>query len=196
MSPKTVALASFCSTALLGAGILAFLFLYKPAKPMPEYGKAPAFSLTDHRNQTFQAKQLEGKVWVADFFFSTCPGPCPKMAGNMKKLQDAFGERDDVHLVNITVYPEYDDPEVLADYAKKNRAGDRWHFLTGDEETLLDLSVNGFMIGDPEHLLNHSTKFVLVDRAGNIRGFYEGTDESAIEVLIQDINRLLNDAVG
>lgn len=196
MSPKTAALLSFCLTALLGASILAFLFLYKPAKPMPKYGEAPEFNLTDHRNQTFDAKQLEGKVWVADFFFSTCPGPCPTMAGNMKRLQEAFGEREDLHLVNITVYPEYDDPEVLADYAKKNRAGERWHFLTGDEETLLDLSVNGFMIGDPEHLLNHSTKFVLVDREGHIRGFYEGTDATAIEVLIQDINRLLNDSVS
>lgn len=165
---------------------------------MPEYGKVPQFSLTDEHGQMFNSDQLKGKVWVADFFFSICPNPCPKMAANMRTLQAEFGEREDVHLISITVYPEYDTPDILATYAKKNRAGERWHFLTGEAETLLDLSVNGFMIGDPDELLNHSTKFVLVDRQGNIRGFYDGaeTDPAIMEFLIQDMKRLLEDAVS
>jgi protein SCO1/2 len=191
MTPKVAALTSFSLTALLGAGILAFLFLYEPPKPMPKYGTAPSFTLTDHRNQAFNTDTLKGKVWVADFFFSVCGGPCPAMAANMKRVQDAFEDRQDVELVSITVYPEYDTPDILAEYAKKKRANDRWHFLTGEEETLIDISVNGFMIGNPDKLIDHSTKFVLVDREGNIRGFYEGTDEAAMEILIKDMNRLL-----
>lgn len=196
MTPKTAAITSFTLTALLGASILAFLFLYEPPKPMPKYGVVPPFVLTNQDNQPFDSKALAGKVWVADFFFTICPDPCPTMSGNMKRLQDQFGERDDLDLVSITVYPQYDTPEILTSYAKKQRAGERWHFLTGEEDALLDLSVNGFMVGDPEKLLNHSTKFILVDREGNIRGFYEGTDPAAIEVLIEDINRLLNENVG
>lgn len=167
--------------------------LYDPAKSgaLPTFGDAPAFQLTDAQNQTFSSDQLKGKIWVADFFFTTCAGPCPTMSGNMQKLQEQF-PGEDVKLVNFTVYPSHDTPEVMNRYGKKLKADpSRWHFLTGPEEEMMRISVGGFKIGDPDELFNHSKQFVLVDRSGSVRGYYDGTLDEDIQELARDIQALL-----
>jgi len=176
---------------------LAALTLYRPKPPiMPlrDYGPAPEFQLTDEQNTPFASERLSGKVWVADFFFSSCPGPCPKMALNMAALQKEFSGRNDIHLVNFSVDPERDTPEVLREYGAKLHADpERWHFLTGAPEEIERIAVKGFLIGDAENLILHSQKFALVDRQGRIRGYYEGTDNAEMGVLARDIKRLLDE---
>lgn len=185
-----VALAFFVLGAIALVGLL--MALDNDASKMKIYGEAPSFELTDTRNEVFRSDLLKGKVWIADFFFSTCAGPCPTMGKNMQKLHEAFQDGDQLRLVNFTVYPDHDTPEVLAKYAAKFRADtSRWHFLTGPADEILRISTRGFMIGDPDVVLNHSQKFALVDRNGAIRGYYDGTDSEAVELLIKDIKKLL-----
>ncbi len=184
------------SILVLGALVLLGLVLVITStlnRPRPTaFGLAPAFNLRDSENRVFDSKALEGKVWVADFFFSTCAGPCPRMAKNMQTLATRFPDGNLVRLVNFTVNPGYDTPEILNRYAAKLQADtERWHFLTGPEEELIRISSGGFYIGDSDNLLQHSKKFVLVDRHGLIRGYYDGTDPHATEQLILDIERLL-----
>ncbi|CAM2006498.1 SCO family protein [Acanthopleuribacter pedis] len=197
MEGKKIAVVfGLCLTMFVGS--VAAFFIYKPAEivpPLPIHGKTPAFSFTATDGETFASSKLEGKVWVADFFFSTCAGPCPTMAKNMGKIQETFKDRgDDLNLASFTVYPDNDTPEVLAKYAKKVKADtSRWHFLTGPKEDLLSLAVEGFKVGDSSNLLNHSQKFILVDREMQIRGYYEGTDDGEIAELVQDLERLLKE---
>ncbi len=161
---------------------------------LPVYGKAPRFELTDETGRTFNHKQLKGKIWVADFFFSTCAGPCPLMAANLKTVQERFRGRDDLHLVSVTVNPLYDTPAVLKKYAAKVGAETgRWSFLTGKGEEIHRLSVKGFKIGDPDNLIMHSEKFALVDQQGRIRGYYKGTSPEETEEMIRAIRQLTAD---
>ena len=133
-----------------------------------------------------------GKVWVADFIFTTCNMACPVMTGNMNLVHKAFKENDDVRIVSISVYPEYDTPEVLTEYASRYNANtDRWHFLTGSEELVQDIIKNGFKIGDYEDIIFHSEKFALVDQQGQIRGYYNGMKTEEITQLKTDIKKLL-----
>lgn len=181
---------------MMGMVTMGALFLYQPQQvepPLPVKGTAPEFVLTDSNGQSFDSKTLNGKIWVADFFFSSCGGPCPTMAKNMNLIQQRFIDRDDIRLVNISVDPTNDTPEKLAKYAVKIEADTtRWHLLTGPEEMISPLvGPDGFMLGDGGHLLNHSTRFVLVDRQGMIRGFYEGTEDAAVNLLMRDIEQLI-----
>lgn len=176
------------------AGSVAAYFIYEPAPalpPLPVLGTVTDFTFTATDGKPFSSEQLKGNIWVADFFFSTCAGPCPTMAANMGKIQAHTQGRDDVHLAGFTVYPENDTPEVLAAYAKKVKADPaRWHFLTGAEEDLLYLAVVGFKVGDETNLLNHSQKLILVDRDMQIRGYYEGTSDGEVAELMRDLDRL------
>lgn len=169
---------------------------YKKVEPLlPALGKAPSFELTDTNGEKFNSDSLKGKIWVADFFFSSCPGPCPTMGKNMGKIQEAFADNDAVRLVNFSVDPARDTPEALSIYAKKLGADTtRWHMLTGPAGEIGRLvDVEGFKLGDGEAIMNHSTKFVLVDEIGLIRGYYEGIDDAAIASLTADIGKLLNE---
>ena len=179
--------------AVLFVASVAAFFLYKPVTPpLPVMGKAPSFELTNEHGQTFSSDGLRGYVWVADFFFTSCPGPCPKMSSNMSKLNRAFESKPKVAMVSISVDPERDNPEILQKYEKRlNAIESSWHFLTGDPAAIHDLSVKGFKIGDPDQLISHSTKFVLVDAKGDIRGYFEGTDEIEIQKLKNAISQLL-----
>ena len=193
MSQKTLLLIGGLSF-LLGALCFGALMLYESdaPEPLPVLWQAPSFQLTDTNEQPFGNEQLKGKIWVADFFFSTCPGPCPTMAKHMAQLQTDFAGAERLHLVNFTVNPAYDTPAVLKQYATKLKADtSRWHFLTGSGETLQDLAVAGFKMGDPEALIRHSERFVLIDGEGMIRRFYVGTDIDEIASLKRDIRQLL-----
>lgn len=176
--------------ALIAALVIYFRYSQEPLKI---YGPAPKFTLTASDEAAFSSEQLQDKIWVANFFFSTCAGPCPAMSANMKKVQDRFPESD-IGLVSFSVNPLYDTPDVLAKYAKKLRADtEQWHFLNGEEKEIQRISVEGFMIGDPDNIVNHSQKLVLVDRAGLIRGYFEGTSDEETEQLLSAIQRLRKD---
>ena len=166
----------------------------RDAGDLPTYNTVPAFTLTDQNGEEFRsADVLASKIWVADFIFTTCTGPCPRMSARMRRLQTDLADLPDVKLVSFTVDPENDTPEVLAEYAKRFRAEPgRWYFLTGTMEALHELNRDAFMLGDVKGNLDHSTRFVLVDRNGVVRGYYVSGDSDAMDRLQADL-RLLAD---
>ena len=159
---------------------------------LPTLGGVAPFKLTEHTNQAFDSSVLNGKVWVADFMFTTCPGPCPRMTSQMHQVQMAL-EAQGIQLVSFTVDPEHDTTEVLAAYAQKFKASPGvWHFLTGAKSDLNHLAKDVFKLGVVDGSLEHSTRFVLVDRTGQMRGYYLTSDADAIPRLIEDARVLLN----
>ena len=162
---------------------------------LPVFGQVPEFSLVNSREEITTRDKFKGKVWVADFIFTTCAGPCPVMSSKMAEINDHFIKKTDVGLVSISVNPEYDTPEVLSDYARKFTGNtEKWQFLTGDYDDIQDIIVNGFKIGDPDEIVFHSTKFALVDRQSRIRGYYGGLENEEIERLKKDILILLKES--
>lgn len=156
------------------------------------FGTVPDFTLTDQTGAAFSsATELHGVDWIADFIYTTCPGPCPRMSSQMHEVQTALSAVDGVRLVSFTVDPAHDTPPVLADYAHRFGAKQGiWFFLTGPEDALHHLSRDAFMLGDVNGSLEHSTRFVLVDRRSRIRGFYLTSEPDAITRLIADIKSL------
>jgi protein SCO1/2 len=162
------------------------------------YGTVPGFQLTNQNGQPFGSAQLSGKIWIADFIYTTCPGPCPMISSRMSELQKPL-EKTDVHLVSFSVDPEKDTPEVLRGYANKLQAEPaRWDFLTGAKSAVFKLSHDGFKLGvsdgsDAQGIPLHSTRIVLVDRHAQIRGYYDATEPEAITKLLADTNHLLRE---
>lgn len=159
----------------------------------------PAFALTDHRGERFGLEQLRGRVWIADFIFTSCPTVCPKLTQRMKELQERGRPLGDaLHLVSFTVDPETDTPKVLADYAAAQGLSlDNWTFLTGPLGEVESTVVSGFKIamGKTEaspgiFSIFHGERFVLVDREGVIRGYYEASDEG-LDAILRDAERLV-----
>jgi len=162
---------------------------------LSSYGTVPPFELVNQDNQPFGSQQLAGKIWIADFIFTNCPGPCPIISTRMSELQKPL-EKTDIHLVSFTVDPERDTPEVLHNYAEKSnaRAG-RWDFLTGSRSSIYALASDGFKLAvseesDNEGMPVHSTCIVLVDWRGVIRGYYDALAADSVTKLLADANHL------
>jgi cytochrome oxidase Cu insertion factor (SCO1/SenC/PrrC family) len=167
-------------------------------RTVSSYGTVPSFQLTNQNGQAFGSLQLTGKIWIADFIYTTCPGPCPMISGRMSELQKPL-EKTDVHLVSFSVDPEKDTPNVLRGYAEKFQAEKgRWDFLTGPRSAIYKLSHDGFKLAvsdgsDAQGIPVHSTRIALVDRHGRIRGYYDATEAEAITKLLADTNHLLRE---
>jgi protein SCO1/2 len=162
--------------------------------PLPVYGAVPDFTLTAQSGEPFRGASLDGSVWVADFFFTHCTGPCPRMSSRFRRLEKSFPARNDLKLVSFTVDPERDDAAVLAEYARRFGAEPgRWFFLTGPMPELNRMSRTVFMLGNVDGQLDHSTRFVLVDRKRQIRGFYRSEESDSMEQLTRDIRALLKE---
>ncbi len=156
--------------------------------PLPVLGEVPEFALTDTSGKNFTLANLKGSVWVADFIFTTCGSICPVMTRHMSAVYQAYNNNPKTQFVSISVNPEYDTPEVFAKYAARYKADTRkWHFLTGDRKAISDLAVNGFKLGSVAEPVFHSSYFVLVDRNGRIRGYYDGLKPQNIQKLLRDI---------
>lgn len=179
---KARLLASACALLLAACGKL---------NNLPSYGLVSGFTLTDENGRPFGAANLNGKIWVADFFFTTCTGPCPRMSTQMNGVQNAVRPFPDVQLVSFTVDPATDTPPVLAAYARRYKADPaRWHFLTGPLDTMNRLARTSFMLGEVDGTRQHSTRFVLVDGKGRIRGYYLTAEKESIPQLLDDIQTL------
>jgi protein SCO1/2 len=167
-------------------------------RAVSSYGTVPSFQLVNQNGQAFGSAQIAGKIWIADFIYTTCPGPCPMISSRMSELQKPL-EKTDVHLVSFSVDPEKDTPEVLRGYAEKLQAEPvRWDFLTGPKSTIYKLSHDGFKLAvsdgsDAEGIPVHSTRMVLVDRHGQIRGYYDAAEADAMTKLLADTNHLLRE---
>jgi protein SCO1 len=167
-------------------------------RTVSSYGTVPAFQLVNQNGQSFGSAQLAGKIWIADFIYTACPGPCPMISSRMSELQKPL-EKSDVHLASFSVDPEKDTPQVLRGYAEKLQADPaRWDFLTGPKSAIYKLSHDGFKLAvsdgsDERGIPVHSTRMVLVDRHGQIRGYYDATEADAVTKLLADTNHLLRE---
>jgi protein SCO1/2 len=161
-------------------------------KPLPILGQVPEFQLISETGRPFDSHVLDGHVWVADFVFTTCPGPCPMMSSQMHLVQTQTAtEMPDVKLVSFTVDPAHDTPPVLAAYGKHFKQDPaRWTFLTGEQARLSDVGLNGFKLNSVDGSLSHSTRFALVDRRRRIRGYYITSEDGFLRSLMHDIRQL------
>lgn len=162
----------------------------------------PQFVLLERSGKPFDSQSLRGKVFIADFFFATCLGICPALTSEMQKVHQATAGMEDVRLVSIST-DEKDTPEVLAEYAMRYKADDRWFFLTGRKDEIFKLSTEGFKLAladndaiDAKEKFIHSGMMVLVDREGKIRGYYDAVGPDAEKNrgrLLNDLKRILAD---
>jgi len=174
--------------------LIAITFVACSNGPLPVLGEIPPFELLDNFNQPFTEKNISGKIWVTDLIFTTCSGPCPIMSTEMRSVHKTYLKNKNIHMVTITVNPDYDSPEVLTEYGNRYDADfNKWHFLTGEYEKIQSLIANGFKMGDIEEIVFHSTRFALIDPNMNIRGYYMGTESKDVKKLIEDIEILIKE---
>lgn len=168
------------------------------SRPISSYGILPSFEFVNQDAQPFGSAQLLGRIWIADFIFTSCPGPCPIISSRMSELQKPL-ETTDIHLVSFTVDPGKDTPEVLRAYAGKLHAQPkRWDFLTGVRAQIYALVRDGFKLAvsngsEETGMPVHSSRVVLVDRHGAIRGYYDALAPDAVTKLLADANHLLRE---
>lgn len=174
-----------------------------PAQALPVFAALPDFELTDQSGSTVRRDDLRGKVWLADFIFTRCSGPCPIMTQRMSLLQHELSRWptwDDIRLISFSVDPTYDTPEVLTAYARRFDAdATHWRFLTGSRDAIWNLSQKGFLLGvgddpaDPDMPIFHSQKVALVDRAGQVRGYYNIMQQRGRDELLGDLRALVDE---
>lgn len=163
------------------------------------YHTLPDVKLVAQDGKDFQTGSLNGKIVVADFFFASCAGTCPRMTSQLTRVQAAFPGNPDLKIASYTVDPARDSAQSLAGYAQRFKADTaQWKFLTGPKKTLYDLARYGYFLpvepgnGDSEDFI-HSDQLILLDREARIRGYYIGTDSAAVDSMIVDIRTLLNE---
>jgi len=205
--------------SLLGVStiiILSFYSALKPKKVLPiyqpaqvstelvdstiqhqkKYHKIADFSLTNQNGETITQKDYEGKIYVADFFFTTCQTICPIMTKNMHEVQKQFIADNEVMLLSHSVTPDIDTVEQLQRYAKEKLVNPtKWNLVTGDKKQIYELARKSYLAvkddgnGGPFDMI-HTENFMLIDKERQIRGFYDGTKMEEIERLLEDINVL------
>lgn len=154
------------------------------------------FSFTNQNGKTITQKDYEGKIYVADFFFTTCKSICPKMTTNLVDVQKAFLHNPKVKLLSFSVMPDVDSVSVLKEYAKINGVVDsKWNLVTGDKKAIYTMARKSYLAvkqgkPDEQYDMVHTENFVLVDSKKRVRGFYDGTNKAEIQRLIEDINWL------
>ncbi len=154
-------------------------------------GQVPPFAMVSQDGKPFNSASLSGHVWIADFIFTHCPGPCLRMSSEMHKVQTATAGHPQIRLLSFTVDPARDSPPVLAAFASRYQADPaRWSFLTGKPETLQMLSRDTFKLSDVDGSMNHSTRFVLVDKRGRVRGIYGTQDGDPVGKVSADALQL------
>lgn len=211
----------FLSFVIVLSAIILFLFysalkpkkmlpIYNPSMVNPElvdstvqyiskYHTIADFSFTNQNGKIITQKEYEGKIYVADFFFTTCGSICPKMTTNLVEIQKAIINNPKVMLLSHTVFPETDSVPVLKAYALRNGVIDsKWNLVTGDKKEIYSMARKSYLavkLGKPNQLYDmvHTENFVLVDSKRRVRGFYDGTKKEDIERLIEDINFLCSE---
>jgi len=175
---------------LLAAALLLLACLDTGAK-LPNYGAVPPFTMTDSQGHAFDRNALLGKVWIVDFIYTNCPAECPMMTSRMHKVEQQLKGKSDVGLLSISVDPQRDSPSVLNDFAHRfGGPTNQWYFLTGPPATVHLLAYTTFHIGDVLGKIEHSTKFILLDKRANIRGYYSSIDEDGIPAMLNDVAAL------
>ena len=177
-------------------------------RDMATIGVVPDFTFVNQNGDTITQDTYKGKVYVVEFFFTTCPSICPIMNQNMLKVQKAYANNNNIGVASFTINPEYDTPEVLKNYAEAyGISHPNWHLLTGSREEIYALANKGFnlYVGEAPEVeggFEHSGFFALIDQDGNIRSrmdsfgnpiiYYDGLEDESVQMLIDDIDTLLN----
>lgn len=172
-------------------------WLADDAAALESFHAIPTFDLVNQEGQAITEGSFANKIYVADFFFTSCPGICPKMTDNMALLQEAFKDDDELLLISHSVTPNRDSVPELKKYAiAKGVSSDKWHLVTGDRAQIYDLGRNYYFVEEDlgiekeaEDFL-HTENFVLIDKNRHIRGIYNGLNKTAIQQLISDIHTL------
>jgi protein SCO1/2 len=177
-------------------------FLGNPEKVVGNdtiYPSIPDFSFTNQDGRVIRGADVKGKVYVAEFFFTSCPSICPKMLKQMKRVSEKFGDREDFRILSFSIDPIRDSVGTLAEYGKRAKINsNHWWMLTGNEDSIYNLGENHFMShmvadeNEPGGYV-HSGFFILVDRNGHKRGAYDGTDPKDVERLMKELPRLLEE---
>ena len=179
---------------LLGAGASWVIQKANSSYDIPILKPVPEFSFINQDGDPFTEKDLNNKITILDFIFTSCAGPCPIMTHNMTGLYRSFSQVEEVQFVSITVDPDVDTQDILKQYAKINGVkDDRWQFITSSIEAIKDLKKNGFMLYAEELPRGHAIKFVLIDQNGQIRKYFDGTEEASMAVLRKDITNLVKE---
>lgn len=172
-------------------------WLEKDSDTIETFHRIPNFKLVNQLGETVTQDTFKDKIYVADFFFTSCPGICPKMTANMSLLQEEFIADDAVLLLSHSVTPERDSVPILKEYAiNKGVDPNKWHLVTGERKQIYDLGRNAYFVeedlGIPKDINDflHTENFVLVDGNGHIRGIYNGLNKTAVAQLIADIRTL------
>lgn len=161
-----------------------------------KYHTISDFSFTNQNGEIITQKDYEGKVYVADFFFTTCKSICPKMTTNLVEVQKAFVDNPKVKLISFSVMPDIDSVSVLKEYAQQNGVVDsKWNLVTGDKKAIYTMARKSYLAvkqgrPDEQYDMVHTENFVLVDSKKRVRGFYDGTNKEEIQRLIEDIKWL------
>ena len=172
---------------------------YEPENTtIPKFGFVPNFTFDERSGGVVTKDDLYGEVWIADFIFSNCGGGCPSMSENMLKLQAEFANTPKIRLVSFTVDPDRDSVESLSEYANAYGAKkEKWLFLTGKKKFMYSLIQKGFRLpvdpnlGTDDEPILHSIYFVLVDKRGYLRGYYDSSNEKELVKLVTDARTLL-----
>jgi protein SCO1/2 len=166
-------------------------------KEEQEFHKIPDFSLTNQLGEKISQKTFENKIYITDFFFTTCPGICPQMTGNMFKIQEEFKNDNEILLLSHSVMPKTDSISALKKYAKYNGViDDKWHLVTGDKNEIYSLGRDSYFVendlGEEKSIDDflHTENFLLIDKEKHIRGIYNGLNRASIAQLIIDIKAL------
>ncbi len=161
------------------------------------FHKIPDFKLINQLGDTISQKTFDDKIYITDFFFTTCPGICLKMTGNMRRIQEEFKNDSDILLLSHSVTPSIDSVSVLKTYADKNAIIDsKWHLVTGDKTEIYDLGRNQYFVendlGIPKDINDflHTENFLLIDKDKHIRGIYNGLNRASIAQLVTDVKAL------
>jgi len=164
---------------------------------LKQFHKIAPFQLMNQNGETITEKTFDDKIYVVDFFFTTCPGICPRMTASMAGLQADIIDFEDVLLLSHSVMPKYDSIAVLKEYAKEEGVVDnKWHLVTGDRDHIYDLGRTSYFVEEdlglekaPDDFL-HTENFVLIDKQKHIRGIYNGLNKTSIRQLLKDISSL------
>lgn len=201
--------------SVIGLGIVLGTFLWLKLQPrggswpsqmqalenLNDFGTVPNFSLVERSGERVTLADLRGKVWLADFIYTSCTDTCPLQSAQMAKLQGQWSKRRDFKLISFSVDPDRDTPQALARYAEHFQAdADGWLFLTGDKEQISRVVQEGFHLSATpalksapgDDVILHSPRFVLIDRAAKIRGYYDSRDDEALRRLNKDVTTLLS----
>lgn len=207
MQRKKVTIILLSFFIILAAVFMTYFYnVTRKPKTLPVLGdpshKVTTFSFTNQDGKTVTEADVKGKIYVVEYFFTTCKGICPKMNENMTKVYQVFKGNEDVKILSHTVDPKKDTVGAMKEYSMRFDADPKqWMFLTGTKKELYDMARYAYLVSavedtsaiDIESDFIHSERFVLVDRDGRIRGSYDGTNIGSVNQLIGDIKELLKE---